>query len=498
MTALPKLRSLLTGLAAATALAGCTVGPNFERPAAPSASAYGSPHDALPKPAPGPAALAGEGPELRWWTAFNSPALDSLVDQAIAHNASLEASNATLAAAREQVAAARGRQLPQVDANARAEHEEANLAGFGFKAGALPGLTSNPVFDLYSVGGGVSYDLDLFGKQRRRVEQAAAQAEAQQRQTEAAHLALAGQVVNQVLTIAAIRARIDTANSLLADDQRNVDLTQKRKDAGEGTLTEVLNAQSQFMADRSNIPQLEQQLDEARHLLATLIGIAPADLGPTDFDLASFTLPQQIPVTLPSALVHKRPDILQAEADLHAATAAVGVATADLYPDITLGGTLTQGSPTIGDIFSSSFRGLDIFAGLTAPIFHGGTLKAEKRAAIDQAKAADATYRQTVLDAFRQTADLLDAIKSDARSVANREESVGVAQHSLQLSRRSFQVGNSGLLQILDSQRLYEQARMGLVDMRAQQFLNVARLYVATAGGWTGPAAAPVESASAQ
>jgi len=495
MTAFPKLRSAALGLTAATMLAGCTVGPDFQRPATPSQSAYLSAHDALPKPAPGPVAVAGTGPETRWWTAFGSDALDQLVDQAIAHNASLEASNATLAAAREQVAAARGHQLPQVDANARAEHEEANLAGFGFKAGALPGLTSNPVFDLYSVGGGISYDLDLFGKQRRKVEQAAAQAEAQQRQTEAAHLALAGQVVNQVLTIAAIRERITTSNSLLADDQRNIDLTQKRKDAGEGTLTEVLNAQAQFMADRSSIPQLEQQLDEARHLLATLVGIAPADLGPTDFDLAAFTLPEQVPVTLPSTLVHKRPDILQAEADLHVATAAVGVATADLYPDITLGGTLTQGSPTIGDLFSSSFRGLDVFAGLTAPIFHGGTLKAEKRAAIDRARAADATYRQTVLDAFRQTADLLDAIKSDARSVANREEAVGVAQHSLQLSRRSFQVGNSGLLQILDSQRLYEQARMGLVDMRAQQFVNVARLYVATAGGWIGPAGAETAAA---
>ncbi|MGN6268431.1 MAG: efflux transporter outer membrane subunit [Sphingomonas sp.] len=488
MTAFRSIRAAATGMLAATMLAGCTVGPNFERPAAPSATAYTSPADATPKPAPGPAAALGTGPDKAWWTAFGSPAMNALVDQAIAHNASLEASNATLAAAREQVAAARGHELPQVDANAGVHHEESNLAGFGFKVGALPGLTSNPVFDLYSVGGGISYDLDLFGKQRRKVEQAAAQAEAQQRQTEAAHLALAGQVVNQVLTIAAIRERIATANSLLADDQRNIDLTQKRKDAGEGTLTEVLNAQAQFMADRSSIPQLEQQLDEARHLLATLIGISPSELGATDFDLASFTLPQQIPVTLPSELVHKRPDILQAEADLHAATAAVGVATADLYPDITLGGTYAQGSPTIGDLLSSKFRGFDLFAGLTAPIFHGGTLKAEKRAAVDQAKAADATYRQTVLDAFRQTADLLGAIKSDARSVANREEAVGVAQHSLQLSRRSFQVGNSGLLQILDSQRLYEQARMGLVDMRAQQFVNVARLYVATAGGWTGPA----------
>lgn len=495
MTGFPKLRTLTISLAAATILAGCTVGPNFERPAPPSASAYTSPSDAV-RPAAGPGAAFGAGPRLAWWTAFNSPELNRLVDEAIAHNASLEAANARLAAAREEVAAARGRALPQIDANARAEHEEANLAAFGFQPGAMPGLSSNPVFDLYSVGGGISYDLDLFGKNRRRVEQAAAQAEAQRRQTEAAHLTLAGQVVEQVLTIAAIRARIDTANSLLADDQRNVDLTQKRKDAGEGTLTEVLNAKSQFEADRTEIPQLTQQLDEARHLLATLIGVAPNALGPTEFDLSALTLPASVPVTLPSELVHKRPDILQAEADLHAATAAVGVATAALYPDIALGGTYTQGSPSIGDLFSSAYRGFDIFGGLTAPIFHGGTLKAQKRAAVDQAKAAAAIYRQTVLDAFRQTADLLDAIQSDARSVSNQQESVGVASHSLQLSRRSFQVGNSGLLQILDSQRLYERARMNLVEARARQYVNVARLYVATAGGWTGPVAAAEETAA--
>ena len=484
MTAFRLLRSATTALAAATMLAGCTVGPNFERPAAPSTTAYTSPSDVVTNPASAPAMAFGAGPRIAWWEAFGSPELDRLVDQAVAHNASLEAANATLAAARSEVDAARGHALPQVDANARIEHEQVNLSAFGFDNGDA----GNPEFSLYSVGGGISYDLDLFGKRRRTIERAAAQAEAQQRQTEAAHLTLAGQVVEQVLTIAAIRARIDTANSLLADDQRNIDLTEKRRQAGEGTLTEVLNARSQFEADRTDIPQLSQQLDEARHLLATLIGMMPSELGPTDFDLDALTLPTEVPVTLPSELVHKRPDILQAEADLHAATAAVGIATADLYPDITLGGTITQGSPSLGNIFGNAFRGFDLFAGLTAPIFHGGTLKAEKRAAIDRAHAADATYRQTVLDAFRQTADLLDAIQSDARSVSNQHESIGVAGHSLQLSRRSFKVGNSGLLQVLDSQRLYERARMNLVEARARQYLNVARLYVATAGGWTGPA----------
>ncbi len=494
MTRLPRSISAVT---IAALLAGCTVGPNFQRPAAPGDSGYLAPGEKRPM-AGGPVATAGEGPTLRWWTAFGSPRLDALVDRAIAHNHTLAASNATLAASRQEVAAIRGRQLPQVDATARAEREQVNLAAFGFSNSGALGTAGNPEFNLYSVGGGVSYDLDLFGANRRRVEQAAAQAETQLRQTQAAHLTVAGQVVNQVLTIAAIRAQIATAEALLADDRRNVDLTQKRKDGGEGTLVEVLTAQSQFEADRADIPQLSQQLSEARHLLATLVGVAPADLTDADFDFKDLSLPAQVPVTLPSSLVHKRPDILQAEASFHAATAAVGIATAQLYPDITLGATVTQGSPNIGDIVSSAFRGFDIFGGLSAPIFHGGTLKAERRAAIDRATAAQATYQQTVLDAFRQVADLLQSIDSDQRSVANQRESVQVAQRSVGLSRRSFQVGNTGILQILDSERLYQRASANLVDAQARQFLNVARLYVATAGGWTGDAAQPTsETASA-
>jgi NodT family efflux transporter outer membrane factor (OMF) lipoprotein len=250
-------------------------------------------------------------------------------------------------------------------------------------------------------------------------------------------------------------------------------------------MVEVLNAQAQFTADRGNIPQLYQQLDEARHLLATLIGIAPSDLGVTKFKLEELSLPTTVPVTLPSALVHKRPDILQAEADLHATTAAIGVATAKLYPDITLGATIEQGSPSTSNLLKNAFRGYDIFAGLAAPIFHGGTLKAERTAAVERAHASAATYQQTVLDAFGQVADLLSALQSDARSVSNQQESVSVAQRSLVLSRRSFQVGNSGVLQVLDSERLYQRANTNLVLARTRQYLNIARLYVATAGGWT-------------
>lgn len=466
------------------ALAGCTVGPNFKRPAAPATAAYLPPAEQGAPASGQPVAIPGEGPQAGWWQAFGSTDLDDLVDRALAHNHSLAASDATLAAAREQVRAIAGRQLPQVDANARIDQEQVNLASFGFSGSSL-GTSGNPEFHLYSVGGGISYDLDLFGGLRRQVEQVAAQAEAQQRQAEAAHLTLAGQVVNQALSIAAIRARIAVQQAILEDDARNLDLTRKRQQAGEGTLVEVLNAQSQYTADRGIVPSLDQELAEARHLLAILVGVAPADLGPTDFDLARLVLPTSLPVTLPSELVHKRPDILQSEADLHAATAAIGVATARLYPDITLGATLTQSTPSIDNVLKNAFRGYDVFAGLSAPIFHGGTLKAERAAAIDRAHAANATYQQTVLTAFGQVADLLSALQTDARAVELQHEAEAVARHSLQLSRRSFEVGNSGILQVLDSERLYQRASADLVTARSTQYLNVARLYVATAGGWT-------------
>jgi len=255
---------LIPLLVATTALAGCTVGPNFTRPAAPSTSTYLSPAEGQGQNTGAPVANLGNGPALRWWTAFGSPELDALVERAMANNRSLAASNATLAAARDELRAVTGRRLPQIDANARVDQQQVNLAGFGFSGNSPLTAGGNPEFHLYSVGGGISYDLDLFGGLRRQVEQSAAQAEAQQRQAEAAHLSIAGQVVNQVLTVAALRAQIATANALLGEDLRNVDLTQKRRQGGEGTLVEVLNAQSQYAADRGDLPQLEQQLAALR------------------------------------------------------------------------------------------------------------------------------------------------------------------------------------------------------------------------------------------
>jgi len=482
-TSFPRSARILAGpLGAVLLLAACApVGPNFTPPTPPADGGYlhkGEAAAATPASTPqGPQAILGAKTDARWWTAFGSPELNETVELALANNPSIEAADATLARGRAELAAVRGTRLPQVDANARVDRQTINFASYGF-----PG--DNPTFTLYSVGGGVSYDLDLFGGRRRQVEQTAAQTESRIRQLQAARLSVAGNVVVQSLIIASLNAEIDLRDRLITDDQRNVDLVTTRQRAGEGTMVEVLNAQSQLAADRAELPALRQQLSAARHMLSILVGQTPGGWSPPAFDLAKMTLPQQIPVALPSELVHKRPDILEAEADLHAATAAIGVATARLYPDITLGATISQGAPDIDDVLRKSFRGWDLFGGLTAPIFHGGTLKAERHAAVEEARASGARYRQTLLSAFGQVADLLTALSHDQQSVSEEEQASTLAQKSLHLSRRSFQVGNSGVLQVLDAQRVYQRAMSGVVEARSRQYLNVARLYVATAGGW--------------
>ncbi len=482
----PAMKRAIAPMLTLALLGGCkTVGPDFQRPAAPSPSAYAaSIHNAR-----GPVAALGEGPQGQWWQAFGSPEINALVARALAGNQTLAASMATLDKAREQVKAANGRLQPQVSASGNVQHEKVNLSAFGFDPSAFGINLGNPEFTLFSVGGGVSYDLDLFGGGHRAVEQAAADAQAQLHETEAAHLTIAGRVVMQALMIAALNDRIAAQQVLVSEDQHNVTLTERKRTGGTGTLVEVLIAQQQMAADKAGLPQLDQQRAEARDLLAVLLGVTPGELGATDLSLGSLTLSAQVPVTMASELVHKRPDILAAESRLHAATAAIGVAQAKLYPSVTLGASFAQMARHPEELFNWSSNSFNLISGITAPIFDGGRLKAGKRGAEAEARAIAARYRQAVLEAFGQVSDLLSALENDSRSLALQNEAAGVAEQSLNLSRRSFNVGNTGIMQVIEANRGVERSKIGLVDARARQFVNVARLYVATAGGWTSPPA---------
>jgi NodT family efflux transporter outer membrane factor (OMF) lipoprotein len=478
MPLLNSISALALSLAMGTALAGCTVGPDFASPAAPDVPGYAMAGD--PKPS---IKLVEGGTAGPWWTALSSPVLDTTVRGALDNSPTLDEADATLIQAQAALAAAQGRALPQVDMNAGATYRRANLQAFGFSGfGGVP--VENPTFSLYSLGGGVVYDLDLFGGNRRRTEAAAARAEAQGWRTEAAYLTLTSNVAVQAITIATLRSAIDALEASIIDDQKTVDLIARAAELGGSTEAARIQAVTQLERDRAFLPGLQGQLAEARHALALLSGQAPGSWAPPDFDMSDFHVANTVPVSLPSELVRRRPDIRAAESDLHAATAEIGVATANLYPNISISASIAQGSKTLGNIFSYDASGWDLAAGLTAPIFHGGTLEAERQAAVAAAKAADARYRQTVLKAFSEVADALSGIATAEATITAQRRTEEHAAESLRLSRIAFQEGGGTLLDVLQGQRDLNQAKADRIRAEGQRLANIVRLFAATGADW--------------
>ncbi len=271
----------------------------------------------------------------------------------------------------------------------------------------------HPAFTYYTVGPSINAPLDLFGGNKRRLEEQSAYNEYRAHELNAAYLSLTANVAAQALAVASAGAQIGVIQDIIADDQRNVDLVQTALDNGSATRTQLLTAQSQLATDRTLLPELRQEVSTARHALAILVGKQPAEWTPPDITLNDFVLPGEIPASLPSQLVHRRPDILAAEAQLHAASAAIGVATANLYPNVNLTGTVGQQALTPGGLFDGVALAWSLAANLTQPIYNGGRLKAERRSAIDGYQASLADYRQVVLRSFGEVADRLQALSND-------------------------------------------------------------------------------------
>jgi NodT family efflux transporter outer membrane factor (OMF) lipoprotein len=464
--ALPLLSGLL--------LSGCTLGPDFKTPAPPAISGYGAQDDAAP---PSDQHLAmGKKIEGDWWAAFQSTPLNGVITQALAGNQTVEAAKERMAQAEEDVNAAEGALLPQVSLGATAGRQKYGKSLFG------PLDIGIPPFTYYSVGPSVTFPLDVFGGGRRTVEERKAYLDYQHFELDAAYQSLTAHVVAQALTLADARAQVDTLNAIIADDQRNVDLVRASITSGSGTRVQLVSAQSQLAEDKTLLPDLRQQMAAAHHALAVLVGKAPAEWSPPAFALADFTLPHEIPAAMPSELVHRRPDILAAEAQLHVASAAIGVATANLYPKIDLTGTLTQQALTPGGLFNSVNNAWSIAASLTQPLFDGGRLSAQRRAALHNYQATLAIYRQTILVAFGEVADRLQAISNDADRLKAQSEAADVAGQSLDLARRSYQAGNSGILDVIDAERRLAQAQLGLSQAKARRLLDTAQLYLALGG----------------
>ncbi|NOY12627.1 MAG: efflux transporter outer membrane subunit, partial [Deltaproteobacteria bacterium] len=456
--------------------------PDFRAPAPPTTNSY----TAVPLPKMTTATAVPGGAAQRfafaqelsdqWWTLFRSPELDKLIKQGLKQSPSLAAAKAALNVARENLLAAGGSLLyPRVDAGLRVTRQRISGATFG---------GSSSEFDLFNASLNVSYTLDLFGASRYQLEGLRAQVDYQRFQYEAAYLTLTANLVTTAIREASLRGQIAASRDILADEQQQFALVQRQFELGAVPRTSVLSQQSQLALTRATLPPLEKQLAFTRHALAALAGRLPGEGGLPSFRLATLQLPEELPVSLPSALVRQRPDIRASEALLHRAGTAVGVATANLYPQITLTGSYGVESSAAGDLFTGQKLIWNLGAGLLQPLFHGGELSAKRRAAGAAYNQAAAHYRQTVLLAFQNVADVLRALAVDAQALRAQADVEAAAKATLELTQKQFELGAVSYLSPLVARRDYQQARIGLIVARGQRYADTAALFQALGGGW--------------
>jgi NodT family efflux transporter outer membrane factor (OMF) lipoprotein len=468
----------LAGLLAAMTLGGCAaVGPDFTAPARPTEQGY-LPHRTTDLGAPGPGEVTqrlalGAPLQADWWTGMGSAELTQTVALALDGNKTLDVARANLAKAAEQLTAERGNLYPQIDAAGGVVRQQYGASFLG------PEAFTFPVFSAYTGGVTVSYDLDVFGGTRRRIEFAAADAEVSAETMNAARLAVTGDTVLTALRIASTRAQIEVIQKVIASDQENLRLVRTANASGVASQIDVTTAQSQLDRDRALLPPLHQQLNVAEDALAILVGKSPSTWRAPAFSLEGITLPRDIPLAVPSNLVRARPDIRAAEAQLHAASAQVGIATADLYPRITLSAAVAEE----GLVSGPAGAAWSLMGGLTAPIFHGGALQANRRGAEDAYQAAFAQYQQTVLAAFQQVADNLHGLSNSADAVQAEQQALDSANSALRLARLGYGAGNAGVVQVLDAQRLQQLAELNLVQARTQRYVQTVNLFLAAGGG---------------
>jgi NodT family efflux transporter outer membrane factor (OMF) lipoprotein len=466
------------------AISGCAVGPDFHEPEAPAVNTYTpAPLPAETAAAPGPAGVAqrfirnADVPQ-QWWTLFRSEALDRLVREALANSPTLTAAQARLRQARENLRAEQGGAAPSVDARLSAQRQRFSPTTMG------QSNAPSYVFDLFNASVGVSYTFDAGGGWLRELEAAQAQVDYQQFHLEAAHLALSANVVTSAIREASVRAQIEAVTEILSAQTRQLDIVERQHQLGGASLADVLAQRTQLAQTQATLLPLEKELALTRHLLAVLTGRFPGAASLPEFRLESLVLPVELPLSVPSALVRQRPDIRAAEALWHQASAQIGVATAGLYPRITISGSYGSQANEAGDLFTSRTGVWSVGAALLQPIFHAGELSARRRGAVAAGEQAEALYRETVLRAFQNVADVLRALDIDARQLAALAQVEAVARESLDLTQKQYALGGANYLLLLNAERQYQQARVNRVQVQAARYADSAALFQALGGGW--------------
>ncbi len=471
---------LLAGLSA------CAVGSGYRRPAPPAVKGYiAVPMAPAIPPAQSVAGLAagaqrfsnGANVNPEWWMNFGSPALDELVTQALAHNPDLTAAQATLEEAQYNLQALNGIFYPQVALGLGGERVRNSGASSG-------GFAGPQLYDLYTGQVSVSYYPDVFGLNRLVARGGEAQVDVARDQLLAARLIIESNVVNAALDLAALEEEVTATRNTIADQRQILNLTRTRYRLGSASQFEVLTQESQLASTQARLPALLQARDAERHLLATYLGRFPSRAGSLKIPVLSvLKLPVNLPVSVPSALVRQRPDILAAEAQLRAANAQVGEQVARMYPNLQLTGNFGNQSNNAGTLFNPASRIWDLAASIVLPLFEGGTLEAQKHAAEAAYRDVFANYQNTVLNAFRNVADVLRALQHDAIVLDARARAMRDAGRAFALVRIQYRDGAVDYLSLLTSEIQYENARIAYVQAEAQRYADTTALYVAFGGG---------------
>jgi NodT family efflux transporter outer membrane factor (OMF) lipoprotein len=476
-------RFFLTAASLAALLTGCAVGPDYQRPAGPADQSY----DSAPSPSgtakadvhAGDAQSFSVGADVpgEWWTLFHSPALDGLIRAALAANPDLKAADAALRQAQELAAAQGGALLPQVDGSGNATRERVSAAQTG-----IPGYS--PVYNLVTAQVSVSYNVDVFGGVRRGIEAAEAAAEYQRWQREAQVLTLTSNVVTTALQEASLRAQIRATQQIIDAQTHQLEVVRRQFDLGGASKNDVLSQEALLAQNRALLPALDRQLQQQRHLLSTLVGNSPSQSVGAEFDLDKLTLPTELPLTVPAKLAEQRPDIQAAQATLHQASAKVGVAIANQWPQLTLSADIGSSAINGAKFFTDGSSFWSLGAGLTAPIFHGGELEHQRNAAEAALDQATAQYASTVLNALRNVADALKALQSDAEVLARQVDAEKAATGSLDLARQRYEFGAISYVTLLDAERTEAQTHINLIQAQAARYTDTAALLQALGGGW--------------
>ncbi len=470
----------------AVVLTSCAVGPDFIAPEAPHTKRYTKlplPSKTVTAPIQGGEAqhfYPGKDIPKEWWQLFQSKTLNCLIETGIANNPSIHAAQAAMRVAQENLRAQIGSAFyPAFNGQFSGSRQKFSGAAFGETTGS----TSN-IFNLFNTSVNMSYTLDIFGSARRQVEALCAQVHYQYYILEATYLNLAANIATTAISEASLAAQLAATHKLIKLEEALLNIIQKQFEVGAVASSDVLTQKSQLAQTRASLPPLEKNWALTRHALVALVGALPSENTLPRLSLAELQLPTALPLSVPSLLVRRRPDIRAAEALLQQASAQIGVATANLFPQITLTGAYGWEATSLSHFFQPSNTVWNITGQALAPLFQGGALLAKRRAALATYEQVDANYRQAVLQSFQNVADALRAIEVDAKALQAQVQAENASQSLLEVTQTQLKLGAVNYLSLLNAQRQYETALINRIQAQATRYSDTVALFQALGGAW--------------